>query len=424
MSPNPIRSCAYFRGNKGQSNKARAFFKNIQSGVFFIRIEQALRPGGCQSNPGIWRNRQESATMRRARRSQRASAPTENALRTQGAKLLPGIDLFVIGGSAGGLSALLTLVRGLPAGLDAALCVAIHTSPDSPGLLPDIVARATALPCEYALNDETLKPGRIYCAPVDRHLLVEGDRMRVTRGPRENGFRPAVDPLFRTAARSFGARAAGIVLSGSLDDGSYGLALVKQAGGIAIVQDPQEALIPSMPHNAIDGAEVDYVITAAEMAAVIVQLAGRGSQGEAEMSADASPGDDPAERGTDLATQTPPGELTPLTCPECGGSLWEREEGRQIHFRCHVGHAFNGESLLEYHSQQVESALWTALRVLEEHAALQERMADRSEARELGAVALHFHRRAADSRQQAAVLRSALLAAPSSNESEPRRETG
>ncbi|HEV7223278.1 MAG TPA: chemotaxis protein CheB [Pirellulales bacterium] len=335
---------------------------------------------------------------------------------------MPGIDLFVIGGSAGGLTALLTLVRGLPADLDAALCAAIHTSPDSPGLLPEIIARSTSLACEYVRDGETLAPGRIYCAPVDRHLLVEGNQLRVTRGPRENGFRPAVDPLFRTAARSFGARAAGIVLSGSLADGSFGLALIKQAGGTALVQDPDEALIPSMPRSALRSVEVDYVVSAAEMAPLIVQLAGKVSKGGARMSAHSGSDGDPAERGTDLAIETPPGALTPMTCPECGGTLWEHEERRQISFRCHVGHAFNGESLLEYHSQKVESALWTALRVLEEHAELQRRMAVRAESQQLAAAARQFHRRADDSKRQAAVLRDALLAAPGASEAGPPPE--
>jgi two-component system chemotaxis response regulator CheB len=331
--------------------------------------------------------------------------------------------LFAIGGSAGGLPALLTLVRGLPADFDAVLCVALHTSPDSPGRLPEIIGRATGLACASARDGDTLRPGRIYCAPVDRHLLIEGARLRVTRGPRENGFRPAIDPLFRTAARSFGPRAAGIVLSGSLGDGSLGLAAIKQAGGMALVQNPEEALIPSMPRSALRGVEVDYVATAAEMAPLIVQLAGKFSEGDAEMSAHVSPGGDSAERGTDLATETPPGALTPFTCPECGGSLWERQEGRQLDFRCHVGHAFNTESLVEYHSQGVEAAMWTALRVLEEHAALQERMADRSASQQLGAAAEHFRRRAADTRAKAGVLRDVLLAAPSASEPGSRRET-
>src|SRR5581483_9162675 len=151
---------------------------------------------------------------------------------------LPAIDLIVVGGSAGGLPALLEFVRDLPAELPAAICVAIHMSPYSPGRLPEIVERQANIPCLFAEDGQPIIPGQIYFASVDRHLLVDDGVLRVTHGPRENGFRPAVDPLFRTAARSHGDRVAGIVLSGSLGDGSFGLACIKQSGGITIIQNP------------------------------------------------------------------------------------------------------------------------------------------------------------------------------------------
>lgn len=321
---------------------------------------------------------------------------------------MAAIDLLVIGGSAGGLPALLEMVRELPRDLPTAICVAIHTSPYSPGRLPEIVEHRTRLPCVFADDNQPLAPGKIYFAPVDRHLLVNNGKLHVSHGPRENGFRPAVDPLFRTAARWYGPRLAGIVLSGSLGDGSYGLAAIKAAGGTAIVQDPDEAIVSSMPLSAMRGVEIDYVLKAAEMAPLITKLAYR-EKGGAAMTNRASAGPDPVERGTDLTSGSPPGKLTPLTCPECGGSLWEQEDNRQIHFRCHVGHGYNVESLLQYHSQEVEAALWTALRILEEHAVLQERMATRADALELKASALQFRQRAIDSRRQAASLRGVLL---------------
>ncbi|HVX60784.1 MAG TPA: chemotaxis protein CheB [Pirellulales bacterium] len=323
------------------------------------------------------------------------------------------IDLFVIGGSAGGLSALLELVRELPADLPAALCVAIHTAPSSPGMLPRIVAHKTELPCVYAENNQELTPGRIYFAPVDRHLLISGSRMLVTHGPRENGFRPAVDPLFRSAARSYGPRVAGVILSGSLGDGSYGLAAIKRGGGIAIVQNPEEALVPSMPLSALRGVDVDHVVNAAEMPQLLLELADdpKGGPGMAG-GASHEPPPDPARQGTELLQDPPTGKITTLTCPECGGTIWEEEDERQIRFRCHVGHSYNAESMLKYHSQQVESALWTALRVLEEHASLQQRMADRARSQQLAAAAEHFARRSVESREHAELLRSALLLPP------------
>jgi two-component system chemotaxis response regulator CheB len=327
----------------------------------------------------------------------------------------------VIGGSAGGLSALIDLVRNLPADLPAALCVSLHTSAESPGLLPDIVGRKTKMSCAYAQDGQALSPGIVYFAPPDRHLLVSDHTLRVTHGPRENGFRPAVDPLFRTAARAYEKRVAGVVLSGSLGDGSAGLAIIKQAGGISIVQDPEEALFPSMPSAAIAGVDIDHVVRAAEIGPLIMSLTNGSSLKGAAMSRDASVGIDSAERGTDLSKQMPEGDLTPFTCPECGGSLWEKDDGRQIRFRCHVGHAFNAESLVQYVTEEVESALWTALRILEEHALLQERMAARSEGFELAASAAQFRSRASDSRRQAEQLRNVLMnqSPPASAENKP-----
>jgi two-component system, chemotaxis family, protein-glutamate methylesterase/glutaminase len=321
------------------------------------------------------------------------------------------INLVVIGGSAGGLPALLELVRDLPADLPAALCVVIHTSPYSPGRLPDIVERRTRLICEAAEDGQRIEPGHIYFAPVDRHLLIEDGRLRVTNGPRENGFRPAVDPLFRTAAKWHGPRVAGIVLSGSLGDGSFGLASIEQAGGVTIIQDPDEALVPSMPLVALRGASIDHIVKAADMASLIAKLAAEPSKKGIAMPQPISSADS-AERGTALAEGAPAGMLTPLTCPECGGSLWEQEAESHAGYRCHVGHAYSAESLLRNHSQEVEGALWTALRVLEEHAVLQSRMASRAEMQGLGGAAEQFHERAVECRRQAEALRGVLLESP------------
>lgn len=336
-------------------------------------------------------------------------------------KVISLLDLIVIGGSAGGLSVLVEAVRNLPRDLPAAVCVALHTSAGGPGLLSQIVGRQTALSCADAQDGGEIRPGMVYFAPVDRHLFVEPGRLRVTYGPRENGFRPAVDPLFRTAAKAYRSNVAGIVLSGSLGDGSLGLAAIKQAGGVAIVQDPAEALFPSMPLAALRGVDVDHVVRAAEIGPLIASLTNGAPPRGAVMSDDVSPAD-PVERGGDLSVAAPEGHLIPVTCPECGGSLWERDDGRQVVFRCHVGHAFNGESLVQYLSAEVEVALWTALRILEEHALLQERMAERSRAVELNASAEQFGGRAQESRRQAETLRKLLLHEPPSSSTETKIE--
>lgn len=176
-----------------------------------------------------------------------------------------------------------------------------------------------------------------------------------------------------------------------------------------------------MPQAAIRGVDIDYIVKSAEIGSLLLSLTkGEPARGAA-MSQKSASGIDSAQRGGDLSKETPPGELTPITCPECGGSLWQEDDDRQVRFRCHVGHAFNGESLVELVTEEVESALWTALRVLEEHALLQERMAARSEAVQLAASAAQFHSRAADSRRQAATLRNVLMNQSSAGSTETER---
>jgi two-component system chemotaxis response regulator CheB len=186
---------------------------------------------------------------------------------------VPGRDIVVIGGSAGGITALRDVVAELPRTLEATLFVVVHSSAESPGMLPDLLSSVGALETTYAEHGERFERGRIYVAPPDRHLLLRDGVMHVSRGPRENGFRPAVDPLFRTAATEHGSRVVGIVLSGGLDDGTHGLRDIKRHGGVAVAQHVEEATIPNMPLSAIQNVEVDYIVRAAEMGPLITRLA-------------------------------------------------------------------------------------------------------------------------------------------------------
>ena len=186
---------------------------------------------------------------------------------------MPGKDVIVVGASTGGVEALLALVKGLPQDLPASVFVVMHTAPDSPGVLADILNRNGNLPATNARNRERIKPGRIYVAPPDYHLLIEPGLLRITHGPKENRFRPAVDPLFRSAAQVYGPRAVGVILTGGLDDGTSGLWAIKRLGGTAIVQDPQEAFMPSMPQSAMNRVEVDYCLPVAEIALLLARLA-------------------------------------------------------------------------------------------------------------------------------------------------------
>jgi two-component system chemotaxis response regulator CheB len=301
-------------------------------------------------------------------------------------------DLVVIGASAGGVEALKQVVAGLPADLPAAVCIVLHLAPTSSSALAGILERAGALSCNWAVDGAPLRPGRIVVAPPDHHLLVEEGRMRLDVGPRENGHRPAIDALFRSAAQDRRGGVVGVVLSGTRDDGSAGLAVIKAQGGAAVVQDPEDALYPGMPSSAIENVVVDAVAPAARVADAITALvvgaplpAGlRGS----------SPAGDPAG----------PGRLT-LVCPECGGVLSERSEEGVPGWRCHVGHLYSPDSLEQAQGAAVEAALWTALRSLEDRAALMRRLAEQSTERARPRSARIFALQAEQAKEQAALLR-------------------
>lgn len=313
----------------------------------------------------------------------------------------------MIGGSAGGLSALLDLVRGLPADFPAALFVVIHTSPDNPGVLPQILQRAGALPAALARDREAIEPGRIYVAAPDHHLLLGPGFVHVGRGPRENGFRPAVDPLFRTAARSYGPRVIGIVLSGGLNDGTHGLSQIAAAGGLAIAQSPEDALIPSMPLSAIQNVEVHRVLEAAKLAPALLELIQEPIEERVETMTTEI--DDTAAVGDSLREHQPPGQPAPYTCPECGGALWETVDGSLLRFRCHVGHAFTAEILLSEQDANLDNALWRALRALEENAALSRRMAERSERVGMTELARRYTNTSDEVEASARVIRKVLM---------------
>jgi two-component system chemotaxis response regulator CheB len=287
----------------------------------------------------------------------------------------PRRDIVVIGGSAGGIEALTRLAAAFPKGLPAAVLVVIHTSRDGPSFLAELLGRAGRLPARFARDRDPIRASEMLIAPPDMHMLVEGREVRVTQGPRENGFRPAIDPLFRTAARTYGPRVAGVILSGALDDGTHGLLEVKHHGGLALVQHVEEAALASMPLSALRMVEVDHVLRLDELARKIADSAGHGAARTPLPSADRRP--DPAKGGAHALTD---GSLTGppsgFTCPQCGGALWEMRDGRALGFRCHVGHRFGESSVVAFQAQEVEDALWTAVRTLEEAVALRRRMAD------------------------------------------------
>jgi two-component system, chemotaxis family, protein-glutamate methylesterase/glutaminase len=287
-------------------------------------------------------------------------------------------DIVAVGASAGGVEALRALVAGLPTGYPGAVLVVLHLPKDAPSALPAILDRSGPLSADTAVDGEPLRDGRIYVAPNDHHLLVLDGHIRLTRGPAENGHRPAIDPLFRSVARAFGRRAIGVVLSGSRDDGAAGLATIVEQGGAAVVQDPLDALYPWMPRAALASAPTEYVAPAAKLGALISEMTAMDLPGVPPNAA-ADPLLDAEVKMSELGVVTSDELAVPPAgygCPSCGGALFQFAADPMPRYRCRVGHAWSAESLLDEQAIALEGALWMALRALEEKSALSRRMAE------------------------------------------------
>ena len=325
---------------------------------------------------------------------------------------MPGHDIIVIGASAGGVSAIRKLAQILPRDLPAAVFVVLHIPADSPSLLPKILMHAGALPAVHAMDGMAIEKGCIYVAPPDRHVIVEHGSISVVRGPRENRHRPAIDPLFRSAALAYGPRVIGVVLTGALDDGTAGLLAIKRRGGLAVVQDPKEALYRSMPESALHHVQVDYSVTLAEMGPLLVRLSRQKAAEEAAYpiyeDLRKEVGISKMEREV-LKERDNAGTPSEFSCPECGGVLWEIQDGKLQRFRCRVGHAFTAESVQAAQQDKLEEALWTALKTLEEQVSLSRRMLQHATQNGHDWLARTFEQRMLDAEQRANTIRDALI---------------
>lgn len=314
---------------------------------------------------------------------------------------MPGPEhqrLIVAGASAGGIEALIEVLRDLPADLPAAMVVVLHLSATSPSLLPQIIGRHTALTVRAAEDMAALEPGTIHVAVPDQHLLIEDGHLRLTSTARVNGHRPAVDPLFMSAAEAYGDRVAGVVLSGTRDDGTIGLARIRRHGGCCLVQEPGDARHDSMPRSAIDNVPVHAVLPAHELGSALSAWA---QTGALPVQAGAPPPPDaPAAGGGSLTT----------VCPDCGGVLSERAEGVLAYWECRVGHRYAPRTLADRQGIAVEGALWAAVRALEDREALLGRLADEAGVRGHLASARRFRSQAESSAEQAAHVRGAIFA--------------
>lgn len=324
---------------------------------------------------------------------------------------MPNHDIVVIGTSAGGVETLTRLMPDLPADLPAAIFIVLHLPTNATSALPNILRRYTKLPVLHPSNGEPIKPGHIYVAPPDQHLIVRYGHIHLTRGPKENGHRPAIDPLFRTAARSYGQRVIGVVLSGTLDDGTAGLLAIKMRGGLAVVQDPDDALYSGMPLNAIENAGVDHIVPLSQLGVLMTRLVHEpvDESLETPVTDNLDYESEIAEIDMEAIEEEKPGSPSEFACPDCGGILWELQDGKLVRYRCRTGHAYSPESLLAQQSEAVEEALWAALRALEERASLSERMARRADERNQPTVARKFKEQVTDAHKSAALIRNVLL---------------
>lgn len=323
---------------------------------------------------------------------------------------------MVVGASAGGVEALQRLARGLPADLPAAVLVVLHIPAGVQSVLPLILSRAGALPARHAHDGHVLRPGQILVAPPDHHLLVEGDRVRVLRGPKENGNRPAIDPLFRSAALAAGPRVVGVVLTGQLDDGSAGLMTISRSGGRALVQDPDEALYAGMPGSAATLVPTALRVAGDNMGAAVADAVS-GLPAESQVNWPSTTGGNASLRQeVDAAAglsngqggQQPRGHSSTLACPDCHGVLWEADDDSMLRYRCRTGHAYTAEVLVHEQDGQVEAALWVALRSLEERAELSKQLAERAVHSGREYMTAHFRDRGQEAASAATQLRDLL----------------
>ena len=322
---------------------------------------------------------------------------------------LVGRDIIVIGASAGGVQALQRLVAALPADLSAAVFIVLHLWPGGESFLSEILQRAGPLPVSTAKDDAPIERGKVFVAPVDFHLFVERGRMLVRRGPRENRARPAINPLFRSAATAYRNRVIGVILTGTLDDGAAGLWAIKQCGGLAIVQS--DPAFDQMPQSALENVSVDYHVPLAEIAPLLHRL----SREHVE-AVEVAPvpevvriGDEDAKmKVADFKIDTV-GRRTFFNCPECNGALWEVTEG-SLEYRCHVGHAYSAEILRDAQGRTIEASLWSAVRALKESAALDGRLAERAAQHQLDQAA-EAHRRNAQTKMEQVGQLQAFMAA-------------
>lgn len=323
-------------------------------------------------------------------------------------------DIVVIGASAGGVSALEQLIGSLPEDFPASIFIVLHTPPHSPSKLPQILSRAGKLEAVHPEEKEQIEQGKIYVAPPDRHLMLEEEYVTARKGPKENRFRPSIDALFRSAAYVYGTRVIGVVLTGSLDDGTSGLWTIKRLGGLAVCQDPEEAPFPEMPKSVQEYVETDYTTSMAEMGPLLTRLVSEPADAKYKASTEDL---ERVKLEVQIATKDNAfeqgimemGDLAPFTCPSCHGALVRLKEGTRVRYRCHTGHSYSANSLLAGVSESVEETLWQAMRGLEEITMLLQHMGEHIMDAGDHAVADRFMKKANETAERARIVHDSVF---------------
>lgn len=322
-------------------------------------------------------------------------------------------DIVVIGASAGGVSALQRLFSQFPPNLRASFFVVLHIPSESPSMLATLLDRAGPLTAKNPEDNEPIRLGHVYVAPPDLHMLVEPGYVRLYRSPKENRHRPAIDPLFRSAAVAYRARTVGIVLTGYLDDGTSGLLAIKRCGGLAIVQDPDDADCPDMPTNALAEVEVDYRLPIDKMGDtirhIVEQPAADIETVPADIKKEVNIAGQPmsAISGEERLDQL--GHRAAMSCPECNGPLWQIDADKMTRYRCHVGHGFTAKALMASQDAALEKALWVAMRTMEERASMALFMAKKEEERGRSQSAQVYEEQSQTSKAHAQMIHKLLL---------------
>ncbi len=325
----------------------------------------------------------------------------------------------VIGASAGGMDALARLVAQLPADFPAPIFIVHHMPADSTGEnLVKTLGEKGKLACKHARDREKVENGCIYIAPSDNHLLLEKGEVLVTKGARENRSRPAIDPLFRSAAVAYGAGTIGVLLTGYLDDGTSGLIAIKRCGGTCVVQDPKDAAYPDMPQNAMNNLKVDHCVPLAEMGKLLVELVQERPAVQVAIPEDIVVEANIAKRVlSDVSSAEALGKQVPFNCPECGGVLWKIGDDQLDRYRCHTGHSFSCAVLLAEQTVKIEETLWVALRMFEERKNLLNSMS----VSKSGRVNRSASERAKDSEVHIERIRAMLLSSDKASNDEIRK---